>query len=384
MNRREILKGFLAASLASQIQSLGWQNPIQAPSAASRFLTLVNFADEPAYAMETVIGSGLDGRLCTDLAAMEAYTRTTPTEKFYVRTCGSPLLPDAASWRIRIRGPGVQPVNLSLNDLNKKARSCGEHLMECSGNSGVGHFGLISVAQWEGVPLTDVLERAGFGRNRPAKRVLVSGFDHYPAPSATSTPGASWIFSLAELAADQAFLATTMNNEPLTRDHGDPVRLVVPGWYGCACIKWVNEIALVEDSAAATSHMREFAARTHQAGVPRLAREYESAVIDPAAMPVRLEKWMAGDKISYCVLGILWGASRPVGGLEIQFNPHQPFVAVDGFAQDKEDGWNFWTHAWTPSNPGRYTIRLRLKNRMIRTRRLDSGHYRRTVVIHEV
>jgi len=268
-----------------------------------------------------------------------------------------------------------------MDDLKELARPCGVHLMECSGNVEAGRFGLLSAAEWGGVPVSTLLERRGIGARM---RVLVSGFDTYTSSSANSMPGASWIFSHEDLAVARAFLATTMNSQPLSRDHGAPVRLVVPGWYGCCCIKWVNEIALVEDGAAATGQMQEFASRTHQAGIPSLAREFQPAVIDPAAMPVRVEKWLAKGKIQYRVAGILWGAPVRVNRLEIQFKPGGTFVPVTELLQRNEDAWRFWTHTWSPTEPGRYTIRLRLADPRIRTRRLDSGHYNRSVVISEI
>jgi DMSO/TMAO reductase YedYZ molybdopterin-dependent catalytic subunit len=94
-----------------------------------------------------------------------------------------------------------------------------------------------------------------------ASRVLVAGFDDHSQPSQASVAGASWIFTFEQLTRAGAFLATHMNGAPLALDHGAPVRLFVPGWYGCACIKWVNEIRLVGENEPATSQMQEFAAR---------------------------------------------------------------------------------------------------------------------------
>src|SRR5437867_560877 len=75
-------------------------------------------------------------------------------------------------------------------------------------------------------------------------RIAVSGVDDLTQRSQTSVPGASWIFSRDDIERAAAFLATRMNGAPLPRDHGSPIRLVVPGWYGCACIKWVTQIDL--------------------------------------------------------------------------------------------------------------------------------------------
>jgi hypothetical protein len=175
-----------------------------------------------------------------------------------------------------------------------------------------------------------------------------------------------------------------MNGESLTRDHGAPVRLVVPGWYGCTCIKWVNAVTFVDENASATSQMQEFAARTHQQGVPTFARDYRPAVIDQAAMPIRVEKWSVDGKIKYRAVGILWGGSQLVKTLEIRFNPEEDYVRVDNFLQTTNDPWSFWSHVWTPKSPGTYMIRLRVADPVVETKRLDSGYYVRSVEVTEV
>src|SRR4029453_17551387 len=126
--------------------------------------------------------------------------------------------------------------------------------------------------------------------------------------------GGSWIFALDELR--EAFLATGMNGVPLPADHGAPVRLVVPGWYGCVCIKWVNAIEFVDDRVPPTGQMIEFAARTHQRGVPSRAIDFHAAAIDQAAFPVRVEHWSTGSRSAYRVIGILWGGEKPSNALE--------------------------------------------------------------------
>jgi DMSO/TMAO reductase YedYZ molybdopterin-dependent catalytic subunit len=385
ITRRQALKGIFLAGGAMAGPGSGLLLPrlfaaLNARSVSEgQLLGTLEFAGEPPAIEEKVFGQELDGRLYTDLSVLDPKHPVTPTEKFYIRTLASRLLPGQDKWNIQLSGFGERAASLSMGDLHTMAQPRGVHLMECSGNGPFARFGMISVADWAGVPLMSLLERSGI--KREARRVLVSGFDTYASKPATSIPGASWIFTLDEISSAQAFLATSMNGQPLTPNHGSPVRLVVPGWYGCVCIKWVNEIALVEDGATATSQMREFASRTHQAGVPVLARDYEPAVIDPAAMPVRIEKWLVAGKITYRVLGILWGISRPIHRLEIQFDPDQPFVPVTQLSQTREDSWSFWTYDWQPASPGRYSIRLRVQDLGVRTRRLDMNFYRRSVDI---
>ena len=181
----------------------------------------------------------------------------------------------------------------------------GAHLLECSGNNNPANFGLMSVAEWDGVPLLDVVDTL---RPSPqATAVMVSGVDP-DQPSATSIPGASWIFPLSTLDSLGAFLAVRVNGEPLPLDHGRPVRLVVPGWYGCSWIKWVAEIRLVDASEPATSQMREFAGRTHQTAVHDLAAAYAPPAIQTAATPIRVEKRQGPDGLEYNIVGIVWVA----------------------------------------------------------------------------
>src|SRR5262249_24185039 len=150
-------------------------------------------------------------------------------------------------------------------------------------------------------------------------------------------------------------LAVRMNGAPLTADHGAPVRLLVPGWYGCACIKWVNRIELVADDIQPTSQMWEFALRTHQTGPPALAREYTPAVIDTARVPVRIEKWSVDGKIEYRIVGVIWGGRSPTNALAIRFKSTEPWVPVQDCPLPASTlTWSLWTHRWKPSDPGRY------------------------------
>jgi DMSO/TMAO reductase YedYZ molybdopterin-dependent catalytic subunit len=291
-----------------------------------------------------------------------------------------------------VHGLVERPVEPSVEELRREATPQGAHLLECAGNSRAAHFGLMSAALWTGVPLERVLARVVFPPR--ATQVLVSGFDEHSAPDSDSVPGASWIFGLDRMGETGAFLATEMNGAPLTLDHGYPLRLVVPGWYGCTAIKWVNEIVLVDDEAPSTDQMREYAGRTHQDPVgprdsaliragrrpegPPLAKDFRPATIDPAALPVRVEKLGAADgKISYRIVGILWGGRTPARGLSIRLNPDLGFAPVEDVGRPDGRTWTLWSHRFQPPAPGRYRIELAVRDPGVRTRRLDAGFYAR-------
>src|SRR6185369_11123622 len=179
----------------------------------------------------------------TDLSPLAPDRIVTPAESFFVRTAAGSTLPAADTWTVSLGGTVSDTPLFDRAALERVGHTSGRYLIECAGNADPNNYGLISVADWEGVPLASLLERVGV--RSTATRVLVSGFDIENTPqqtSRTSVPGASWVFSRDDLR--QGLFATRMNGAPLAREHGSPIRLIVPGWYGCACIKWVNRIEL--------------------------------------------------------------------------------------------------------------------------------------------
>ena len=384
LGRRSLLKAsfFTGSAFLFDLAGVPWPSSQKDMSQNGKLLGTLDFVDESSAQLDILEGSELDGRLYSDLSTLEPENPITPTERFYIRTRASELLPDPATWQVKLAGLIEQPMSLGIESLRKAAKPMGTHLMECAGNVRLARFGLLSVGDWAGVPVSEILDQAK-AKSRTA-RVLISGFDRYRTESRTSIPGASWVFSREQLEKAGAFLATELGGQPLPKDHGAPVRLVVPGWYGCTSIKWVNEITLVDPEVEATSQMREYAARTLQKGVPGLAKDFAPASIDQAAMPIRIEKWTVAGKLQYRVVGIAWGGSRPVKVLQIRFNPDEDYVPVDNFHQVSSDPWTFWTHHWSPKAPARYAIRLSVKEPAVEARRLDSGYYVRSVEITEI
>jgi DMSO/TMAO reductase YedYZ molybdopterin-dependent catalytic subunit len=288
----------------------------------------------------------------------------TPTEKFFVRTAAPASLPtpiDAGGWAIDVGGLVESRSRITLASLEASGGRSGTLLMECSGNTDPANYGMLSSCDWEGVPIAAFLDR--LKPSARAWRVVVSGLDDEVDAARTSVPGASWSFSRDDLS--RALLVTRMNGAPLPRDHGSPVRLIVPGWYGCTCIKWVNRIELVAEDAAATSQMREFAARTHQ----------------PFASQPGLDIRLARDFVA----AIIWGGTKPTNALSIRFRSNLPWTRVEHCPLPAStDTWSLWTHTWRPESPGRYTIVLRVDDPTIRTRRLDLFFYARDIQIDEV
>jgi DMSO/TMAO reductase YedYZ molybdopterin-dependent catalytic subunit len=332
---------------------------------------------------EPVGGPGLDTRVFTDLSRLTPERLITPTAEVFVRTAVPPEVASrAADWNI-VLGTGTAGTQLKASEVRSKARPMGPHLIECAGNNNPDNFGLMSVAEWTGVPLAAVA--AGLGSPGASPGVLVSGLDDETQTARTSQAGASWVLSWSDIAARKPFLATGMNGSELPLDHGAPVRLVVPGWYGCSWIKWVTDIRLAAADEPATTQMREFAGRTHQDGVPDRARDYEPPLIDLAATPIRVERRRLNGALEYRIVGIVWGGSVPVSTLQIRFDSRDAWkpLAVCP-APSSTAAWSIWTCRWRPRAPGTYNISLKCPDSSVRTRRLDMYFYTRRVRIDEV
>ncbi len=351
------------------------------PLAGWQYAGTVPF-DEPGGPVPfgTLRGSGLDARLLTDLSTLGPDALITSNDRFFIRTSCPDLLPRGEPWIIRIDGLVRQSIDLPLPELARSIQPCGTHLMECAGNSQLGGFGLMSAAVWTGVPLKDVLARV---EPLPsATRVAITGFDEHSERSYTSVAGASWIFTLDQLRSAGAFLATGLNGQPLPKDHGHPVRLMVPRWYGAACVKWVTTITFVDDEAESTSQMREYASRTFQKGQPIAARDFKPASMDLAAMPVRIERWTRDRREAFKVIGIVWGGEAATDSLRIRFNPNESFVPVHVCpAPRATNTWALWSHVWEPADRGRHRIALKPGDAAIPAERLDAYFYTREVVI---
>ena len=183
----------------------------------------------------------------------QMYTRgyLVPNELFFVRN-NSPVVPrlEPGTWRLQVSGSGVsQPRSFNYDDIVGLPSIAVIRAIECAGNGRnffqVSHgktiagtpwnLGGIGVAEWTGVPLREVLDRAGV--KRTARYVMPEGSDerHVKRP-----------LPIGKALADDTLLVYAMNGHPLPPDHGFPVRLLVPGWVGIAHIKWIGRIEVSE------------------------------------------------------------------------------------------------------------------------------------------
>ena len=145
-----------------------------------------------------------------------------------------------------------RPLSLSLDELRKVGSTELIFGFECSGNRRPLQ-GLCGNGRWTGVPLRAVIDRAG-GLRPQAREIVFFGADRGPEEvefrtqkfSVEQQYGRS--MTREQLVSSDAFLAWGLNGEPLTRHQGSPLRLLVPGWYGMANVKWLAHVHAQEDA----------------------------------------------------------------------------------------------------------------------------------------
>lgn len=173
-----------------------------------------------------------------------------PNELFFVRDHSRTPRLDASTWRLRVEGSGVsRPREFTYDEIVGMPSISVTKFIECAGNGrsffeaaygrkaegGQWHLGAIGVAEWTGVPLREVLDRAGL---KPSARdVMPEGLDELrvrrPMP-------------IAKALAGDTLLVYAMNGQTLPPDHGFPIRVLMPGWIGVANTKWVGRIEVSE------------------------------------------------------------------------------------------------------------------------------------------
>src|SRR5258706_2207894 len=182
----------------------------------------------------------------------------TPTELFYIRSHFPTPTLDRASYQLRIDGAVRHPFALSYEELRSIRSETRVATLECAGNSRVflvpqvqgaqWELGAVSNAEWTGVPLGALLERAGMAED--ACEVVLEGADRGTPKEEPVPPGLiSYARSLPrdKVIQREVLIAYQMNGRDLPLDHGYPVRAVVPGHYGMASVKWLTHIHAVRE-----------------------------------------------------------------------------------------------------------------------------------------
>ena len=300
----------------------------------------------------------------------------TPNEKFYVR-CHFPVPQiDPAAWKLRIEGAVNDALALTLDELKKLPQHTIAATMECAGN-GRSHLepkvkgvawdiGAVGNAEWRGVSLRDVLERAGTGSD--AREVVLEGADRGAIKEPPRPPGEIHYARSVPLekATADVLLAFEMNGAPLTPEHGFPLRVVVPGWFGMASVKWLQRIVVTRERFNGYYQSIDYTYWQDRDGMPTLVPLAEMRVKAQIARPQMGEVIGAGEK--YRVHGAAWGGEDEVAKVEFSDNEGASWTSATLLGDAQKNAWRFWEFDWkAPSRPGDCVLMARATDSVGRT-----------------
>jgi DMSO/TMAO reductase YedYZ molybdopterin-dependent catalytic subunit len=343
-SRRDLLKGGLAVA---GLGVLGL--PEFALPALAQGETLVPFTDLP----ETFPAPAVDRRQL-DIRKIDG--PLTPKDQFFTtQHYGHPEI-DPAAFRLKVTGLVDKPLSLSLDALRGMRRVELLAGFECSGNRRPLQ-GLSSNARWTGVPLRAVLDQAGVKTN--AKEFVFFGADH----------GKEEVeFRTQKYEVDQQFgrslprekalsaepmLAYALNGEPLTKHQGSPLRLLVPGWYGVANVKWLSHIHLQEDQYLGKYQARWY--RTLRGEMIDGEVQWKEAAVTHMQLKSFIAR-VSKDGNRHKVLGVILNDGTPIKSVEVKVDdgPWQP-ATIDP-ATNSKYSWKLFTYAWSGATPGEHTL----------------------------
>jgi DMSO/TMAO reductase YedYZ molybdopterin-dependent catalytic subunit len=343
--RRDILRGGLAAAGLSLFGVPEWVLP-----ALAQGETAVPFTDISA---NTTFVTAVDRRLL-DIRTIDG--PFTPKDQFFTtQHYGHPKV-DPATFQLKISGLVDRPTTLSLDALQKVGRTDLVAGFECSGNRRPLQ-GLSGNGRWTGVPLRAVLDKAGVKTS--ARYAVFFGADHmdeeveFRNQKFTVDQQFGRALTREQALSAEPFLAWALNGEPLTVHQGSPLRLLVPGWYGVANVKWLSQIHLQEDE-----YLGKFQARWYRT-LQGETIDGEVKWTERAVTHMQLKSFIARvtrDGTKAKVLGVVLNDGTPIKSVEVRVDdgPWQP-ATLDPATSSKYS-WKLFTYTWNGATPGEHTL----------------------------
>jgi DMSO/TMAO reductase YedYZ molybdopterin-dependent catalytic subunit len=296
----------------------------------------------------------------------------TPTTLFYIRGHFQAPKLDGESYQLRIGGAVRNPVSLSYQEIRNLPAETRVATLECAGNSRVflipqaagaqWELGAVGNAEWTGVPLAALLERAGLEED--ACEIVLEGADHGTPKEPPLPPGPiSYARSLPRRKAmrREVLIAYRMNGRDLPQDHGYPLRAVVPGHYGMASVKWLTAIHAVREPFHGYWQISDYAYWDRLDGKPVRRALREMQVKSEIARP-RVYETLAPNRM-YTISGAAWTGETEVTEIAVSTNGGHTWAEAQFLDPVQRYAWRRWTFDWlTPNKAGRYTLLARAKD----------------------
>ena len=301
----------------------------------------------------------------TSLSALNSWI--TPTDQFYIRNHFSQVPQvDLASWRLSVEGDVNRPLSLSYNDLTSRPSKESPVILECAGNSrskltppaeglAFGH-GAVGNAMWVGVPLTDLLDEAGVQDG--ATEMLAEGVDVGIEEEEGKPIRVNYQRSLplAMTSASDVLVTYQMNGMPLTPAHGAPVRLIVPGWFGMASVKWLTRIEILSEPFKGFFQNRRYVfiedGATNPSWNPVTTQRVKSLITHPQHGEVIVPG-------VYSISGKAWTGDGDVARVEISCDGGTTWRDANLGVEGTLGSWHSWDYRWNVTNSGHFILKAR-------------------------
>jgi DMSO/TMAO reductase YedYZ molybdopterin-dependent catalytic subunit len=222
-------------------------------------------------------------------------------------------------------------------------------------------LGAVSTAEWTGVPLTEVLDRAGVRTN--GRYIVFRGADRGTIDGHSETIGFQRSLGLDDARGSEALLAYAMNGEALSFQHGFPLRMIVPSWYAVASVKWLTEIEVVDQpfeghyQTGSYYFEREINGQTDRE--PLSLQRVRSLIAEPAAET-------QVDCGELAIRGVAWSGAAAIARVEVKLDDG-PWQEARMLGERKRHSWQWWELISRAERPGACVIRARATDMAGRT-----------------
>jgi DMSO/TMAO reductase YedYZ molybdopterin-dependent catalytic subunit len=273
---------------------------------------------------------------------------------------------DASVWGLRIRGE--RELSLGLDELKRRPGFELPVTMECAGN---GRARLdprpvsqpwlseaVGTAVWRGTPLRPLLEEAGVGEG--AVEVLFTGLDRGIEDEEEQSFQRS--LPIEEALRDEALLAYEMNGSPLPPQHGFPLRLVVPGWYGMTNVKWLTEIEILDEPFGGYQNLASYRLRQaeDEEGEP-LSRMLPRSLLVPPGIPEFFTRARTVPAGEVQLEGRAWSGHAPIESVDVSTDGGETWAAAELEPEQGRWAWRGWRFRWD-AQPGEYQVCSRARD----------------------
>jgi DMSO/TMAO reductase YedYZ molybdopterin-dependent catalytic subunit len=270
---------------------------------------------------------------------------------------------DPATFRLGVGGLVARELALSLDDLRARDAVTHRVTLECAGNgrarlsprplSQPWLLEAVGTADWTGVPLASLLEEAGVEDG--AREVVFRGLDGGVEGGESQRYERS--LRMDDALRGEVLLAYEMNGAPLPPQHGYPLRLVVPGWYGMTSVKWLDRITVVERPFAGYQQARGYRLRQtpEEDGEP-VERMVPRSLMVPPGVPDFATRERLLERAPCTIHGRAWSGYGPIARVEVSADGGATWSEARLGAQPSEWAWRAWEWDWDAPEPGSYEL----------------------------